>query len=422
MSPSRLTRRQFLKGGTLATGLMAAYASLPAWMPRLAFAQPYDEPRGDVLIVVFLRGGADALNMIVPHGEDAYYQARPRLAIPRPDANADGRALDLDGFFGLHPALAPLLPLFQGGGLSAVHATGSPDPTRSHFVAMDFMERGTPGSNERASGWVGRHLATLQNGNESPIRGIGWGTSVQTALNGGPSTVAMRSIIDYHLNGDERLAAQMMQSLTQLYALGDEPLAQTAESTQQAIDLVARVGYENYVPRHAAQYPETDFGQALRQTAALIRAQVGLETACIDLGGWDTHANQGGSQGTQAQLMARLAEGLAAFHQDMGPDMSRVSVVVMSEFGRNLHENASAGTDHGHGGAMLLMSDNLQTAPVVAEWPGLTPDVLDRQRDLAITMDYRDVLADLLQNRLKNPALAEVFPGHAPRLRSLFRA
>ena len=214
------------------------------------------------------------------------------------------------------------------------------------------------------------------------------------------------------------MAQQMMQSMMSLYQM-DGTLYDSAQSTQEAIDVVQSVGYENYIPKHGATYPEDDFAMALRQTAALIRADVGLESSCIDLGGWDTHVNQGSTRGTQARLMSTLAEGLAAFHQDMGPDMNRITVVIMSEFGRRLEENGGRGTDHGHGGALLLMSDNLMPQPVYTDWPTLDPDKLD-SGDLAITIDYRDVLAELLQKRLKNDALAEVLPDYTPNMRGLF--
>ncbi|MBK9125530.1 MAG: DUF1501 domain-containing protein [Chloroflexi bacterium] len=419
MMTSRLSRRDFLKASTLA----ALASSLPSWMPRLAFAQPYNDPRGDVLVVVFLRGGADTLNMVVPHGEAAYYAARPRLAIPRPDAAGEAlRVLDLDGFFGLHPALAPLLPAFREGHLAAIHATGSPHDTRSHFEAMDFMERGSPGEYTLTSGWVGRHLASLAPESPSPVRAVGWGAAVQQALTGGPSVVAMQSIIDFHLAGDTALAFTMLDSLRSIYAIDGGSLAAAAESTAQAIDLVQAVGYADYVPDHGAVYPEDEFGQALRQTAALIRAQVGLEAACIDLGGWDTHALQGGAEGLQARLMAQLAEGLAAFRDDLGPELGRVTVVVMSEFGRRLEENASGGTDHGHGGAMLLMNGDLAASvPVVARWPGLGEGHLDRG-DLQVTIDYRSVLAEVVGQRLKNDALTDVFPNFTAERVGLFGA
>ncbi|MEO0564357.1 MAG: DUF1501 domain-containing protein [Chloroflexota bacterium] len=412
-----LSRRQFLK----ASGLLTSMAALPRWMPRLAFAQPYDNPAGDVLLVIFLRGGADALNMVVPHGDDTYYAARPRLAIPRPDARDEARTLDLDGFFGLHPALAPLLPIFQAGQMTAVHAVGSTSDTRSHFEAMDFMERGTPDDTSMVSGWVARHLASLATDNDSPVRGVGWGTALQQSLATAPSTVALKSITDYHLNGDERQAQAMMQSLMSLYTLGDDALQRSAAATQSASDVVQSVGYARYVSQNGATYPETDFALALRQTAALIRADVGLEVACLDLGGWDTHLNQGGTTGRHASLLTQLANGMSAFHQDMGPDMRKVTAVVMSEFGRRVAENAGAGTDHGHGGAVFIMSGNLSTSAVVADWRGLSPEVLDRGEDIPSTTDFRDVLSTIIHQRLGNPNVDAVFPNYTPELLSLFQ-
>jgi uncharacterized protein (DUF1501 family) len=418
-----LSRRNFLRGGATLTALAAAHHALPAWMPKLAFAQPYDQPTGDILVSVFLRGGADMLNMIVPHGEEAYYAARPRLAIPRPDAaGSDPKVLDIDGFFGLHPALAPLLPLFQSGAMAAVHATGSPHDTRSHFEAMDFMERGTPNEYTLASGWIGRHLATLQNGNPSPVRAIGWGVAVQASLRGTVSPIAMQSIADYHLSGDAATAARMMNSLNSLYALEGEAIQASAQATLAALDTVAGVGYQSYQPRNGADYPESDFARALRQTAAIIRAEVGLEAACIDLGGWDTHVNQGGVEGQHARLMTELSEGLAAFHADMDADMRRVTVVVMSEFGRQVRENGGGGTDHGHGSALLTLSGNLATSGVLARWTGLASETLDQGDALPITIDYRDILSELLMLRLGNTAISEVFPDYVPTLPGLFRA
>jgi len=411
-----VSRRTFLKTAGTIAGTTATFG-LPSWMPRLAFAQPYNNPKGDVLVSVFLRGGADALNMVIPHGEDAYYDARPQLAIPRPDASDNAKTLDLDGFFGLHPAMTALHQPMLDGRMLAVHATGSPHDSRSHFEAMDYMERGSHGF-DVSTGWIGRHLASTATDMDSPIRGIGWGTAIQKALTGAPSTVAMQSIIDYHLGGDEQAAMQMMNSLMSLYQI-DGLLQDTAQSTQDAVNVVQAVGYENYIPKHDAVYPEDDFGFALRQTAALIRADVGLESACVDLGGWDTHVNQGSTDGTQAGLMHSLATGLAAFHQDMGTDMNRVTVIVMSEFGRRLQENGGRGTDHGHGGALFILSDNLVQQPVVAEWPTLAPDKLE-QGDLAITIDYRDVLSELLDKRLKNSAINEVFPDFTPNPRGIF--
>ncbi|MCB9438117.1 MAG: DUF1501 domain-containing protein [Anaerolineales bacterium] len=404
------SRRELLQRASALSVLSGAHLMLPGWMPRLAFSPRHRAPQGDVLVCVFLRGGADALNMIVPHGEDTYYQVRPVLAIPRPDASgSDPKALDLDGFFGIHPALSPLLPIFQSGQLTAIHATGSPDPTRSHFEAMSFMERGTPGSKTVSTGWIGRHLATLDTGNNSPVRAIGWGTSAQQSIRGTVSPVVLQSIADYHLGGRVDVAMQMMEAINGLYSEDTESLQIAAEATNAAIDVVSSVRVDQYQPQNGAVYDEDGFSFGLKQTAALIRAEVGLEAACLDIGGWDTHANQGGAEGNQAALMTTLAAGLGAFHTDMGADMSRVTLVVMSEFGRRVEENADAGTDHGHGGAMLVMSGNLAQGPVFARWPGLSPEYLDRG-DLAITTDYRDVLAEIIATRLNNPLIDDIFP------------
>jgi len=421
MTTKTLSRRSLLRGGAAFAGSLAAQTALPAWMPRFAFAPYQQGARGDVLVSIFLRGGADTLNMIVPHGEDSYYAARPQIAIPRPDDTAaPAKTVDIDGFFGLHPALASLLPIMQGGQMLAVHAAGSPHETRSHFEAMDFMERGTPGDYDVTTGWIGRHLQTLANGNLSPVRAIGFGTVTQSALRGPVSPVALKSIVDYHLAGDATVASRMSEALNRLYALDTGALVQSAQATMSAIDVLASVSYQQYTPQHNAAYGGDDFALALRQTAALVRADVGLEAACIDLGGWDTHVNQGGVEGAQARLMTELAEGLAAFHADMGDEMRRISVVVMSEFGRRLQENAGGGTDHGHGGAMLVMSGGLARGGVLADWRGLEPAALDQREDLAVTTDYRDVLSELITMRLGNPRTADIFPNHTPRPLGVF--
>ncbi|PJF44956.1 MAG: hypothetical protein CUN55_01245 [Phototrophicales bacterium] len=421
MSQKNYTRREWLRRSAALGAISSAHLMLPRWMPRMAFSPRHQAPRGDVLICIFLRGGADSLNMIVPFGEEAYYAARPNLAIPRPDDNSAAlKTIDLDGFFGLHPALANLHPIFANGQMKAIHATGSPDPTRSHFEAMSYMEFGTPGEKSVTSGWIARHLSTLDTGNTSPVRAVGWGTAAQKSLAGGIAPVVLKSIADYHLGGRVDVAMQLMQSINTLYQQDTEALAATANATVEAVDLIGKVDMNQYVPQNGAVYPEDDFSFGLKQTAAIIRADMGLEVACLDLGGWDTHAQQGSTEGEQAGLMNVLANGLAAFHQDMGPDMARVTVVVMSEFGRRLKENADIGTDHGHGGAMLVMSGQFATnSPVLTQWPGLDEEHLDNG-DLAITIDYRNVLAEILQYRLNNPLLQEVFPNFTPEPVGLF--
>jgi uncharacterized protein (DUF1501 family) len=413
------TRREMLQRSFALSALASAQIAWPNWMPRLAFAPKNRAPRGDVLVCVFLRGGADGLNMVVPHGDSAYYSARPQLAVARPDdskADAANKSLDLDGFFGLHPVLAPLYPIFKGKQLLAVHATGSPDPTRSHFDAMDFMERGTPGSHTLNSGWLGRHLSSLDTGTNAPLRAIGWGNGLQLSLRGTISATAIKSIIDYHLRGRKEAAADMLTALNAMYAGDPQEMKTAAEQTNAVLDIVSKVNVATYKPANGVDYDDdSDFDLALMQTAALIKADVGLEVSAIDLGGWDTHQNQ---TADLARELTALGKGLASFHADMSDQMKNVTVIIMSEFGRRVQENASGGTDHGHGNMMMVMGANIAAKPVITDWPGLTPDKLTNG-DLTITIDYRDVLSEILVKRLNNNAIDTVFPNYKPTMRGI---
>ena len=389
----------------------------PAWMPRLAFAPARSGVRGDVLVVVFLRGAADGLNMVVPHGEPTYYTNRPTLAIPRPDdrkAPGTRRAVDLEGFFGLHPAMAPLLPAWQAGHLAVVHACGAPDDSRSHFKAMELMERGLADLRGPASGWINRHLASLDSGNASPLRAIGFGEAAPRSLRGVIPVSALRSIAEFHLGGEPEIAGMLKGGLAGLYS-GDDLLAGIGRETLRILETVEQLDPQGYRPGAAQPaYPAGDFGAALRQVAMLVRAEVGLEVAAIDLGGWDTHFAQGASDGQMAGLLADLAGGLSALHADLADSLSRLTVVVMTEFGRRVQENASLGTDHGHGSLMLLLGGNVEGGRVHGSWPGLSQGQLFGPGDLAVTTDYREVLAEVCRKRLNNPAADQIFPGFAP--------
>lgn len=404
-----ISRREMLRRSAALTALASAQFMWPGWMPRLSFADKNSALKGDILVCVFLRGGADGLNVIVPHGEKAYYQARPTINIARPDdssADSKNRALDLDGFFGLNPAMAPLLPIFKAHQMLAVHATGSPDPTRSHFDAMDFMERGVPGNHTLSSGWLGRHLEAMAS--NSPLRAIGWGNALQQSLRGSVSAISLKSIVDFHLQGRPDAANDMLKSLNQIYAAGPTDMKTVSDQTNAILDIVGKVNVAGYKPAADAQYSnKSDFDMALMQTAALIKADVGLEVAAIDLGGWDTHHNETVDLPNE---LDKLSKGLAAFHADMGDLMGKITVVVMSEFGRRVQENASKGTDHGHGNMMLVMGNNVTAKPVVAKWPGLTKEQLSNGDDLQITTDYRDVLAEILTTRVGNDQMGVVFP------------
>lgn len=414
-----LARRDFFRSAAM----LAGAAAWPAWMPRLAFAPAQTAPRGDVLVVVFLRGAADVLNMVVPHGEAAYYAARPLLGIPRPDhasAPKAARTLDLDGFFGLHPALGGLLPAWQAGHLAIVHACGAPDESRSHFRAMELMERGVEDERGPASGWIGRHLATLNTDNRSPLRAIGLGPLTPRSLTGAVPATALRSIGDFHLGGDARRLEHMRAALSALYA-GAGPLEVVGRETLATLRALEGLDPAGYRPARDARYPESEFGLSLKQVAQLVKAEVGLEVAAVDLGGWDTHFAQGGSEGLMAGLLRDLGDGLAALHADLFDHADRLTVVVMSEFGRRLTENASLGTDHGHGSALFLLGGQVVGGQVHGRWPGLAEGQLVGPGDLAVTTDYRDVLAEVCLKRLNNPRLEEVFPGYAPNLPGVLR-
>jgi uncharacterized protein (DUF1501 family) len=400
------TRRSFLRSASLGS---LAGLTLPAWFPRLAFSAT-PSPQRDVLIAVFLRGAADGLNIVVPFGDGGYLPNRPTLGIKEP-SSAAGTAVDLDGFFGLHPSLAPLKELYDDQALAAVHAAGSPDDSHSHFQAMDYMERGTPGSTSLTTGWIGRHLSTLDTGNSSPFRAVGVGHIVQESLRGPVPAAALQSIADFHLKGlGQTELARFQASLASLYPSGDF-LDGQAKQTFAAVSLLAAANPGTYQPQNGAQYPDSDFGNGLAQVAQLIRAHLGLEVACVDIGGWDTHSAEGATTGTLANNLADLAAGLHALYTDLGSRMAHVTVVTMSEFGRRVKENASGGTDHGHGNCMFLLGGGVAGGKVYGDWPGLAAEQLYGPGDLAITTDFRTVLAEVVERRLGNPKVADVFPG-----------
>ena len=399
-------------------------------MPRLAFAPVGQAPRGDVLVVVFQRGAMDGLNALVPVGDSDYYRNRKTLAIAQPKTTDPKSAIALDGFFGLHPSLGALKSVWDNGALAPIHACGSPDPTRSHFDAMDVMERGVPNekSSSLGSGWIGRHLATLNTGNNSPLRAVGMGTMLQTSLRGQVSATVLKSIVDFHLHGGAgRNIGAMQQTLSLMYAnpaigLGnDEVLRSASNDIDQTLALLSKTNLTSYKPDHGAEYPKGDFGNGMMQIAQLAKAEVGLEVAAIDIGGWDTHINQGGADGQMSRLLKELGDALGAFYADMRDRMNKVTVVTMSEFGRRVEENASGGTDHGHANAMFVMGGSVVGHKVHGVWPTLANDKLDRG-DLALTTDYRNVLGEILAKRLGNPGVEQVFPGFAPKFSGIVTA
>lgn len=390
--------------------LLAAGASSFSLSPRFAFAADSAADAQNTLVCVFLRGAVDGLSVVVPHAEPAYYQARPTIAIARPKQRAG--ALDLDGRFGLHPSLAPLKAAYDAGQLALVHAIGSPHPTRSHFEAQDYMESGTPGERRR-DGWLGRCLPEVAADGAFQIPAVALGPRTPLALRGGAGVLSTPELARFQLNAPERLRDRLETGFSQMYA--EEPSAaglaarNALNVTRRLRDLVAR----DYKPEHGASYEKA--ATQLRDTARLIKANVGLKVAWLDLGGWDTHQAQGNAErGRLAPLLAGLGQGLAAFRRDLGPRLQRVVVLVMSEFGRTVEENGTQGTDHGHGTVMLLLGGRVNGRKVHGEFPGLEPAQRYEGRDLAVTTDFREVFAELAQEHLGVPALGPVLPGYAP--------
>jgi len=354
-------------------------------------------PRDRTLVVIFLRGGADGLTLVAPVADDAYHRARPTLRVAEPEG------IRLDDVFALHPRLAPLAPLWSVGELAIVHSVGSEDATRSHFEAQDLMEHG----GTAAGGWLGRFLRFRTLAQRGALSAVAFGTELPAALRGAPSAIVLQSLGTFSLGEG---AQGMLRALANLYAIERNALGDAARETLDALRRLERLASAPR-PITATDYPRDDFGEALRQTAQLVRAGVGLEAATIDLGGWDSHF-------TQRQLiepaMDRLARGLAAFRRDLGPDMARTTVVVMTEFGRRVAENSALGTDHGRGSVMFALGGGVRGGGrVLGGWPGLGADVLEGPGDLPVRTNYRNVLAPILSTMAERSVVARAFPGFA---------
>lgn len=391
------------------------------WAARgSALAQVAMSPTGDqggnVLVVIFLRGGMDGLSAVVPYGDDGYHRHRPTLGLSNPDnrtAAQIDRTLDLDGFFGLHPALGPLLPLFREGRLGVVHAIGSDDRTRSHFEAMNAMERGVATAKGIApGGWLARYLEASPAKSPSPLRAIALTSVMPDSLRGATHALALESLDAFRLEVPANAeAAAFRRSLAQLYARDRDLISQAGHETLQVLGAIEKLDPSRYLPSGGAKYPEGDLGTALKQVAFLIKGRLGLEVACLDKGGWDTHFGQGRSSGLLTGLLSELGQSLAAFAADLGSDMSRVTVVAMTEFGRRVYENSTLGTDHGRGSVMLLMGGGVKGGKVHGAWPGLGDADLEQPGDLRVTTDYRSVLSEVLARRMGFARTDAVFPG-----------
>ena len=402
------SRRYFLKRGAVA---MVGMSAMPAFLQRAAAATPGAGKKQ--LVVLFQRGAADGLNIVVPFAEPNYYRLRPSIAIPQPKRGGADAAIDLDGFFGLHPSLASIEPLFHKNQLAIVHAAGSPDPTRSHFDAQDFMESGTPGLKATEDGWLDRALQTVPEENASPFRAVAMGPNLPRVLRGSAGAIALPDLKQFKVMAPGAAVANVAQGgFEAMYAQTvDQALRGTGTETFEAIDLLRKADPAKYQPENGAQYPTSRLGQSLEQIGQLIKANIGVEVLFVDCGGWDNHVNEGGVQGQLSNLLRDLGNGLAAFHQDMGDRMQDIIVVTMSEFGRTAKENGNRGTDHGHANCMFVMGGPIRGGFVYGRWPGLADHQLNEGRDLALTTDFRSVIGEILSKHIGVPDLAPVFPG-----------
>lgn len=400
-------RRMFLKSSGIA---LITGGFLPKVFVRMARAATPANRK--VLVAVFQRGAVDGLNAVIPCGEKVYYDARPTIAIPAPGA-AENAALDLDGFFGLHPALAPILPYFKDRSAAFVHAAGSPDATRSHFDAQDFMESGTPGVKATTDGFLSRALSERVPAKPSPLRAVAVSPALPRILAGSAGAVAMTNMAAFGIRAgaETPIVSESLESMYQDAVAGS--LGGTAKDSFDAARILKAASPDKIAPENGADYPKSPFGNALKQVAQLIKADVGLEVAFTDVGGWDTHAGEGGAQGQLSNRLKDYAQTIAAFAKDLGSRMGDVTLVTMSEFGRTVKENGNRGTDHGHANFMLLLGGGVKGGKVYGKWPGLDSSHLYENRDLAVTTDFRDVFAEILEKRAGIKNLAPVFPGYS---------
>ena len=412
-----ITRRVFLKNTGMA---MVTLGFAPSFLARTVEAAG---ARRKLLIAVFQRGAVDGLNMIVPFGEAEYYRVRPSIAIARP-GTGDQSAIDLNGFFGLHPRMAALKPFWDNRSLAIVHASGSPDSTRSHFDAQDYMESATPGVKSTRDGWLNRYLQVAHE-SQTPLSAVAMTRQMPRSLQGHAPALAMGTVGEFGVRG----GMETRDWFESAYAsAADQVLKGTASDAFKAMrTLSSAAAPRQYRPAKSATYPRTPFGQALQEIARLAKADVGLEIAFAESGQWDHHVNEGGATGQIANRLADFAGGLAALTQDLGDRMADTIVLTMSEFGRAVAENGNRGTDHGHGNAMLLIGGGVKGGEIYGQWPGLKAEQRFEGRDLQITTDFRDVFGEVVMRHLgaSEATAGKVFPGYGVKpkaFRNLIKA
>jgi uncharacterized protein (DUF1501 family) len=403
-----VSRRVFLKDGAFA---LVSLGFAPSFLARTAFAQGRSA-RAKMLIAIFQRGAVDGLSVIVPFGEAEYYRVRPSIAIGRPNS-ADNAAVDLDGFFGFNPRLQPLKPLWDQRQLAIVHACGSPDSTRSHFDAQDYMETATPGVKSTSDGWLNRYLQARRAEAATPFRAVALTSQLPRMLQGTAPALALSQIGQFGIRAGQATDMVGASFEAEYAAAADRVLNGTGREAFDAIKMLKVADPAKYQPENGADYPRTPFGQALKQIGQLTKANVGLEVAFADVGGWDTHVNQGAGQGQLAGRLDDFSRSIAALVADLDDRLGDTVILTMSEFGRAVTENGNRGTDHGHGNAMMVIGGGVRGGHVYGKWPGLTADHRYDARDLAVTTDFRDVFGEIVVRHLGVKDPKPIFPGYA---------
>jgi uncharacterized protein (DUF1501 family) len=398
-------RRFFLRNGAFA---IAGTAAIPCFLVRSVMAEAATAP-GRRLVVIFQRGAADGLNVVVPYREQNYYAMRPGISIPQ------DRVIDLDGFFGLHPSLASFKPLYDQGHLAVVHAAGSPDMSRSHFDAQDYMESGTPGIKSTPDGWLNRALQAedLRHRREhTAFRALALGSELPRTLAGKIPAIALSNINSFAVGGKGPTVSPAASAFEAMYGeSGDRVFHPAGEQTFEAVKMLRDADPAQYKPAAGIEYPTSEFGNNMKQIAQLLKANLGVEAAFTDVGGWDTHQNQGGVNGQLANRLLDFSSSIAAFWRDLGDRAENVTLVTMSEFGRTARENGTGGTDHGHANAMFVLGGSVKGGKVYGRWPGLANEQLNEGRDLAVTTDFRQVLGEAVAKTIGAGNLDLVFPG-----------
>jgi uncharacterized protein (DUF1501 family) len=399
-----VTRRGFMRGGALA---LVGTSVIPSFLTRSVYGEMAKASASNKkLVVIFQRGACDGLNVVVPYAEKNYYSMRPTIAIQQKDV------LDLNGFFGLHPAMAAMKPLYDQGHLAIVHAAGSNDPSRSHFDAQDYMESGTPGIKVTQDGWLNRALQNEpEKGKPSAFRAVALGTQVPRTLQGKVPAIAVANLSDFSVAGKGPQTSPISNAFQAMYdQSSDSVLHGTGQETFEAVKMLKSADPAKYQPAAGVVYPNTAFGNSLKQVAQLLKANLGVEAAFSDIGGWDTHQNQGAANGQLANRLKEFSETIAAFWKDMGTDSENITLVTMSEFGRTARQNGTGGTDHGHANVMFVLGGSVKGGKVYGKWPGLSNDQLNEGRDLKVTTDFRNVLGEAAYKSIGSRNLDLVFP------------